>query len=487
LLAETISLGKRGIVLVPEVALTSQIINHFASRFPGKVAVWHGELSAGEQFDEWQRIKEGEFDIVIGTRSAIFTPLPNLGIVIVDEEQEQTYKQEKKFPRYHARDVALKLAEQMNAVVVLGSATPDVASYYRGQIGEYRLLEISGGISPRVEIVDLRKELKEGNRSIFSRQLRKSIEEVLKRGEQAILFLNRRGSASFVQCRDCGFVARCPNCDIPLTYHSGETRVVREPPLLVCHQCNYRTSVPKRCPECSSKRIKFLGIGTQKVEEEAAKAFPRARLLRWDRDVVRGKRSYEEILRRFSAYEADILIGTQVIAKDVDLSQVALAGVLLADIGLNLPDFRSSERIFQLLTKLTKRARKTIVQTYVPEHYAVVAAAKGDFKSFYRQGIAFRRSLNNPPFSHLTRLLFTHTDAIRCQEEAERVALFLKDEKERSGSDADIIGPSPAYFRKIRDKYRWQIFTRSSDPQSLLCKVPTSPNLTVDADPATVL
>ncbi|MCL0095376.1 DEAD/DEAH box helicase, partial [Dehalococcoidia bacterium] len=343
-LEETIVHGKKAIVLVPEISLTPQTISRFASRFPGRVAVLHSRLSPGEQFDEWQRIRDGECDVVIGSRGAIFAPQPDLGLIVIDEEHEWTYKQHDRSPLYHARDAALKLAELTGAVVILGSATPDLASYHRAQTGQYHLLELPTRVGearrvesresrvesqgygvgdsrlkglPQVEVVDLRRELKQGNRSIFSRSLARGISEALSAGEQVILFLNRRGTASFVQCRSCGHVMRCRRCDLTLTYHAPEN-------YLICHQCNYSILPPTSCPECWSRRIKFLGIGTQKVENETARAFPQARLLRWDRDVTRGKHSHEQILERFQSHDADILIGTQMIAKGLDIPLVTL-------------------------------------------------------------------------------------------------------------------------------------------------------------------
>ncbi|MBA7711998.1 Primosomal protein N' [subsurface metagenome] len=300
-LAETVRLGKRGIVLVPEIALTPQTIERFAARFPGRVGVLHSQLTLGEQFDEWWRIKSGEFDVVIGPRSAVFAPQPDLGLIVIDEEYEWNYKQVDKSPRYHARDVALKLGELTNAVVVLGSATPAVETYYRAQRGEFHLLELpervvpeAGSPLPEVKVVDMRDELKAGHRSPFSQPLSEMIYKVLANGEQAILFINRRGGANYIQCRNCGFTFRCRRCDIPLTYHYDREQ-------LVCHQCNYRMTMPRVCPRCSSPRIKYLGIGTQKLEQEASYAFPHARLLRWDSDATRGRYAHEEILDRNAA------------------------------------------------------------------------------------------------------------------------------------------------------------------------------------------
>ena len=491
-LAQAVASGKRGIVLVPEIALTPQIIERFASRFPNRVAVLHSQLSLGEQFDEWQRTREGEVDVVIGSRSAIFAPQPDLGLIVIDEEHEWTYKQQDRAPRYHAREVAIKLAELVGVVVILGSATPDVESFYRAQLGQYRLLQLPQRISldsslPQVEVVDLREELKTGNRSIFSRSLSQAISEVLTSEEQAILFLNRRGSATFIQCRNCGFVLRCKRCNVPLTYHStGED--------LVCHQCNYRIATPQFCPQCWSGRIKFLGIGTQRVETEAGHAFPGAKLLRWDRDVTRGRRSHEQILDKFLAHEADILIGTQMIAKGLDLPLVTLVGVISADTGLHLPDFRAAERSFQILSQVAGRAGRrflpgrVIIQTYTPEHYTVTAAARHDFAAFYEKEIGYRRQYNNPPFSRLARLVYTHPNASACQREAERMGRLLHNERDSRGMpDLAIIGPAPTFVPRLRGRFRWQIILRGSDPSCLLEEIPLPQGWSLDIDPLSLV
>jgi len=493
-LDKAISLGKKAIVLVPEIALTPQTISRFASRFPDRVAVLHSKLSPGEQFDEWQRIKNGEFDVVIGSRGAVFAPQPDLGLIVIDEEHEWTYKQEEQQPRYHAREVAIKLTELTGSVIIMGSATPDVISYHRAQRGEFRLLElperIAGGEPfplPRVEVIDLRRELAEGNRSIFSRSLAKSIANAIQAQEQVILFLNRRGTATFVQCRDCGFVLRCKRCDVSLTYHADKDD-------LVCHHCNYRIKPPVICPNCLSKRIKFLGIGTQKVEEELAKMFPEARLMRWDRDVTRGKYAHENIMSRFLAHEADILIGTQMIAKGLDIPLVTLVGVINADIGLHLPDFHSSERAFQLLTQVAGRAGRSkiggrvIIQSYTPEHYAILAAAKHDYAAFYKQEIAFRRQQNNPPFNRLARLLYIHTNAEKCRKEAERIYHLLEQERDSQGlADTTLIGPSPTFTQRVRGRFRYQIIIRNPDPLPLLSQINLPQGWSIDIDPVTLI
>ena len=489
-LAEAVRLGKRGIVLVPEIALTPQTIERFASRFPHKVAVLHSKLSLGEQFDEWQRIRDGEFDVVIGSRSAIFAPQPDLGLIVIDEEHEWTYKQHDKSPRYHTRDVAIKLAELTGAVVILGSATPDVVSFYHAQIGDYHLLELpervtcgEGSALPQVDVVDLRQELKAGNRSLFSRSLSRAMAKAVANGEQVILFLNRRGAATFIQCRNCGFVLRCKRCEVALTYHLAED-------ILVCHQCNYRTSVPQTCPQCLSRRIKFLGIGTQKLEQETTFAFPQARLLRWDSDVTQRKYSHEKILGKFRAHEADVLIGTQMIAKGLDLPLVTLVGVISADTGLNLPDFRAEERTFQLLSQVAGRAGRgslegqVIIQTYSPERYAIQAAAKHDYALFYDKEITYRRQLHNPPFSQLASLVYSHTNEALCQREAERMKRLLIEERDSRGiADLSLIGPAPPFIRKLRGRFHWQIILRGSELSTFLSQIPIPQGWAVDIDP----
>jgi primosomal protein N' (replication factor Y) len=489
-LAEVIGLGKKGIVLVPEIALTPQTIERFASRFLHKVAVLHSKLSLGEQFDEWQRIRNGEFDVVIGSRSAIFAPQPDLGLIVIDEEQEWTYKQHDKSPRYHARDVAIKLAELTGAIVVLGSATPDVETFYHTQRGDYRLLRLPGRVTPydgspmpQVELVDLREELKAGNRNLFSRSLSQAMTRAVSNGEQVILFLNRRGAATFIQCRSCGFVLRCRRCEAPLTHHLAED-------VLVCHQCNYRMPVPYICPRCLSRRIKFLGVGTQKLEQEAGYNFPQARLLRWDSDATRGKHSHDEILGKFRAHQADILIGTQMIAKGLDLPLVTLVGVISADTSLNLPDFRAGERTFQLLCQVAGRAGRgilggqVIIQTYAPEHYAIQAAAEHDYASFYDKEIEYRRQLRNPPFTHLACLVYSHTNEVLCQREAERMKRLLTQEIDSQGiADIELIGPAPAYIHKLRGRFRWQLILRGSELSVFLSQIPIPQGWTVDIDP----
>jgi primosomal protein N' (replication factor Y) len=489
-LAQVIAAGKRGICLIPEIALTQQTVERFANRFPGRVAVLHSGLSPGEQFDEWQWIMEGNCDVVIGPRSALFAPLPNLGLIIIDEEHEWTYKQEDKSPRYHARDVAIKLAQLSDAVVILGSATPDIGSFHKAQQGEYHLVELKERITPRgysplpeVSIVDLREELKAGNTSLFSRSLLAAMKETLARGEQIILFLNRRGTATFVRCRNCGFVLRCPRCSIALTYHSVEKK-------LICHRCRYSIPVSPSCPRCSRPYLRLLGIGTQRVEEEVRHFFPEARVLRWDRDVITRRYAHEELLKNFRDHKADVLIGTQMIAKGLDLPQVTLAGIISADTGLNFPDFRSSERTFQLLCQVAGRAGrgvkagKVIIQTYSPDNYIIEAAAKHDYLGFYHREIDYRRQYNYPPFSQLVRLVYSHTDEELCRREAERVHRLVLDEKARKGMiDFSVIGPVPTFAFRARGRYRWQLFLRGPDSTRMLSQLTLPRGWTIDVDP----
>ena len=486
-LAQVVAAGKRGICLIPEIALTQQTVERFAGRFPGRVAVLHSGLSPGEQFDEWQWIAEGNCDVVIGPRSALFAPLPDLGLIIIDEEHEWTYKQEDKSPRYHARDVAIQLAQLSDVIVLLGSATPDVGSFHKAQQGEYQLVELRERITPRgysplpaVSIVDLRDELKAGHTSSLSRSLLTAMKETLAQGEQIILFLNRRGAATFVRCRNCGFVFRCPRCSIALTLHSLEKR-------LVCHRCRYSIPVPQSCPQCSRRHLRFLGIGTQRVEEEVRHFFPGARLLRWDKDVITRRYAHEELLRNFRDRRADVLIGTQMIAKGLDLPQVTLAGIINADTGLNFPDFRSGERTFQLLCQVAGRAGRgikagrVIIQTYSPDNYTVQAAATHDYLGFYDTEIDYRRRYNYPPFSRLVRLVYSHINEELCRREAERVYHLIADSRQLTAGS--IIGPVPAFAFRARGRYRWQLFLRGPDPTRIVSRVTLPPGWTIDVDP----
>ena len=510
------------IVLIPEISLTPQTVARFAARFPGRVAVLHSALTEGERYDAWRRARTGHVDIVIGPRSALFAPLRSLRLIVVDEEHDDGYKQESPRPRYHVRDVALKLARLAGATVILGSATPSLASYYRARQGELTLLEMPRRILahtrrlhdlqtryrvasvsyrrlrdgpaearyrplPPVQVVDLRAELRAGNRSIFSRALQRACSEALSRGEQVILFLNRRGAATFVLCRDCGYVLRCPHCDIPLTYHSQRGR-------LVCHRCNHRQSQPDQCPQCASRRIRYFGLGTEQVEATVRERWPDVRLLRWDRDTARTHAAHASILQRFSTGAADILVGTQMIAKGLDLPLVTVVGVVSADTALNLPDFRSAERTFQLMTQVAGRAGRgllggrVIVQTYHPDHYAISAAAGHDYAGFAMRELAFRREHRYPPYQRLTKLVLESATRSQAQAEAEALAKQLRDTLAHWGLLAtDLIGPAPCFFARVRGRYRWQLLLRHPHPADFLRALQISPAWRVDVDPVSVL
>lgn len=500
--------GKQAIALVPEISLTPQTIQRFGARFGERIGVIHSHLSPGERFDTWRRIRDGKIDVVIGARSAFFSPLPRLGLVVLDEEHDASYKNDVDFPNqpaYHAREIALELARTHGVVTILGSATPDVETYARARRGEIRLLELPQRVIahgtdnapvryqelPPVEIVDLRLELKEGNRSVFSRALKSALNETLARGEQAILFLNRRGSASAVVCRDCGQALRCSRCANPYTLHTFGDEVAKE---LVCHHCGKRANIPRKCPNCGSTRIRGLGLGTEKLELDVRSEFPAARPLRWDFDVTQGKDAHEILLDKFVRGEANVLIGTQMIAKGLDLAGVTLVGVINADTGLYLPDFRSSERTFQLLTQVAGRAGrsarggKAIVQTYAPEHYAIQLAAKHDYHEFFKRELAFRRETAYPPFRPLVRLLYSSENAKQAREASEQFGTQLQDRIRREGLlDVEVIGPAPAFFGKLRGRYRYHILLKGKGAHELLATYPPPPNWRIDVDPLDLL
>ena len=524
-IGRALRLGRQVLVLVPEIALTAQLVRRFAARFPGQVAVLHSGLSLGQRYDEWRRLRRGEATIAIGSRSAVFAPLPRLGLIIVDEEHEPTYKHDAA-PRYHARDAALQLAAITGSVAILGSATPSVESYHAAAEGRYRLLEMRERVSaapsvnglprsqslplPPVRIIDMRREIQTGNRSIFSRPLQEALDAALARNEQAILFLNRRGAASFVMCRDCGHVLSCGVCSGPLTVHYEQEAqdVRREAPedattsrltpyasLLICHSCNHRQLMPLVCPQCLSTRIKAFGVGTQRVEEEVLRLFPGARPLRWDKDSASRRGSHQRLLDTFLRHEADVLVGTQMIAKGLDLPLVSLVGVVAADTGLHLPDFRSGERSFQLLTQVAGRAgRRTagaqvIMQSYVPEHYALQAAREHDYAAFYTQEIAFRQQTGYPPFGRLVRFVYSSGSDDRCQREARELAQRLS-ALLNAHPDSDlcgIIGPAPAFMQRVRGRFRWHLLLRAPAPAPLLDALGPIPGWMIDVDPVNVL
>ncbi|WP_335870667.1 primosomal protein N' [Bacillus sp. 2205SS5-2] len=447
--------GKEAIVLVPEIALTPQMVHRFKGRFGNDVAVLHSGLSVGEKYDEWRKIQRKEVKVVVGARSAVFAPFENLGIIIIDEEHESSYKQEEN-PRYHARDVAIHRAKQYNCPVILGSATPSLESFARAQKQVYTLLSLPSRMNqqslPSVSIVDMREELREGNRSMFSRELFEKLQDRVEKRQQTVLFLNRRGYSSFIMCRDCGFVLQCPHCDISLTYHRSSSR-------MKCHYCGHEEAVPKNCPDCQSDYIRYFGTGTQKVEEELTKLLPEARIIRMDVDTTSRKGAHEKLLNAFSEGKADILLGTQMIAKGLDFPNITLVGVLSADTMLHLPDFRSAEKTFQLLTQVSGRAGRhelpgeVVIQTYTPEHYSIQLASQQDFDAFYQQEMSMRKLSSYPPFYFLTLVNVTHEDLLKVVNIAEKMTKFIS---QRLSKEAIVLGPSASPIPRINDRYRYQ-------------------------------
>ena len=498
-----LSRGRQVIILVPEIALAAQVVSRFTERFPDQVAILHSALSDSERYQTWSAIAGRRIPVVVGPRSALFAPFDRVGLIVIDEEHESSYKQDV-VPRYHAREVARQLARQQGATLLLGSATPDVATYYAAEKGQATLLELRERAGPRivgdgararhrplalppVGILDMRLELQRGNTSIFSEELRESLAKVVAAGEQAILFLNRRGSSTFVQCRACGHVETCPYCDIPLVYHVDRDQ-------LICHRCNHRQSPPAVCPVCASDAVGYYGSGTQRVVREVRSLLPAARVLRWDQDVLRRGVSHRDLMRQVLKHEVDVIVGTQMVAKGLDFPLVSLIGVINADTLLHLPDFRAGERTFQLLTQVAGRAgRRTpggrvIVQSFSPDHYAIQAASRHDYAAFYREEIAFRHRYGYPPFHRLVRLVYRHPDEVSCQAEGEAVADRLGRTAYALGlNDVDLLGPSPAFTARIRGRYQWQIIVRGSDARRLAAAVDLDPGWLVDVDPVSLL
>lgn len=463
---EVMDKGKEAIMLVPEISLTPQMVNRFKGRFGSQVAVMHSALSAGEKYDEWRRIQRKEVKVVVGARSAIFAPFENLGIIIIDEEHETTYKQEDQ-PRYHARDIAIRRGETFSCPVVLGSATPSLESYARAKKGVYSLSVLhertNGKAMPSVEIVDMRSELHAGNRTMFSRALMNKIQACLEKKEQIVLLLNRRGYSTFIMCRDCGHVKECPHCDIALTYHKNSNR-------LKCHYCSHEEEVPAICPECESDLIRYFGTGTQRVEEALAKLIPEARLIRMDVDTTRKKGAHEKLLNQFAEGKADILLGTQMIAKGLDFENVTLVGVLSADSMLHLPDFRSSEKTFQLLTQVSGRAGRhelpgeVIVQTYTPDHYSIEMASNYNFTDFYQREMAVRRAFRYPPYFYLTLITVSHPNHAKAVQSTQQVTQLLLNSV--SGNTV-VMGPTPSPIPRIKDRYRYQCMIKYRNEPNL--------------------
>jgi primosomal protein N' (replication factor Y) len=493
--------GKSALVLVPEIALSSQVADRFASRFGDRVAILHSGLSDAERYAAWQGIAVGRHPVVVGPRSALFASAPDVGLIVLDEEHDPAYKQDS-VPRYHARSVAEHLARSMGAVLILGSATPSVETFWRSRQGDVHLLALPERVGPellatdgsrestalelpRVDVVDMRLELHRGNTSLLSVPLQELLVGTLRRKEQAILLLNRRGLATVVLCRACGTVLQCPYCDIPLVYHQDRER-------LVCHRCDYREAPRRSCPTCGGP-LDYFGAGTQRVEGEVRRLFPAARVLRWDQDAVRRAGGSEGLLRQVERGETDVVVGTQMVSKGFDLPRVTAIGVVNADTGLHLPDFRSGERTFSLLTQVAGRAGRrgpgslVVVQSYTPEHYAIQAASRHDYDGFFTEEIDFRRQHRYPPFVRLARYLHRNRNDDACAKAADQMARKLARHARERGVSMDLLGPAPAFASRVRGEYQWQVVLRSPDLESLLDGIPVDPGWTVDIDPQSLL
>jgi primosomal protein N' (replication factor Y) len=532
----TLARGRGAIILVPEISLTPQTSRRFLERFPGKVALIHSRLRPGERYDTWRRIQSGELPIVVGARSALFAPVPDIGLIVLDEEHENSYKQDR-MPAYDARFTAAKLAELSNAVLIYGSATPSLELWYAAQQNnqstglKLALLELPNRVRahvnrvadqqarlgihtdmqtespslvyqpmPEVQLVDMRAELRAGNTSIFSTVLSDALAHTLSRGEQAILFLNRRGLASCVVCRDCGHAVRCPNDDVPLTLHNIENikhntkSVQSKTHLLKCHHCNHSEPAPKVCPACNSSRIRHIGIGTQRIEQAIHELHPKARIVRWDKDTSSSRGAAQVLLNRFINQQADVMVGTQMIAKGLDLPMVTLVGVVLADVGLFLPDFRASERVFNLIEQVAGRAGRgllkgrVIVQTYNPDHPTMTFAKHHDVQGFAKYELMSRRTLDLPPYTRLVKFECEDNDVdkarLTCETLARQIRQYLTQHRLEINS---IIGPAPSYFARRNNKFRWQIIARTNNPQQLLACVVVPDTCRVDVDPINVL
>jgi primosomal protein N' (replication factor Y) len=487
---ETIKRGRQAIILVPEIALTPQAVRRFLSRFPGQVGLVHSKLSEGERYDTWRRARSGKLKVIIGARSALFTPLPNVGLIVVDECHDSSFYQSEP-PYYHAVIAAQEYARLCGAVCVLGSATPTVEQRFQAENKRTIKLDlpfriVEAGLPP-VQVVDMREELKTGVRGIFSRLLTESLAETISRGEQAILFLNRRGTATYIFCRDCGHVLKCPNCETPLTLHA-EDKIH-----LLCHHCGYARQRPKTCPNCNSEQIREYGLGSEKVESDVQAMFPNVRTLRWDWDTTRQKDAHEIILTHFSNHQADVLVGTQMLAKGLDLPLVTLVGIVLADVGLNLPDPFASERVFQTLTQVAGRAGrstlggKVVLQTFMPEHYAIQFASNHDVNGFYERELEYRRQLGYPPYARLVRLEYRHANPLKAEEESQKTATRLRVKMEAEARhQTELIGPVPSFFSKVDGIHRWQIIVRGPDPVSLLRDMKLN-DWRIEVDPISLL
>ncbi|BDH66308.1 primosomal protein N' [Enterococcus faecalis] len=493
-IAEVLNQGKTAIMLVPEISLTPQMVQRFKSRFGEHVAVMHSGLSQGEKYDEWRKIERGEAEVVVGARSAIFAPIENIGVIIIDEEHEVSYKQEET-PRYHARDLAIWRSEYHHCPVVLGSATPSLESRARAQKNVYQRLRLTqranqAATLPTIDVVDMRQEVENGNVSSFSMSLQEKLQERLEKNEQSVLLLNRRGYSSFVMCRDCGYVLPCPNCDISLTLHMDSKT-------MKCHYCGHEERIPYRCPNCGQDKIRYYGTGTQKVEEELQTLLPDSRILRMDVDTTRRKGAHEKILRTFGEGQADILLGTQMIAKGLDFPNVTLVGVLNADTALNLPDFRSSERTFQLLTQVSGRAGRAekpgevIIQSFNPEHYAIQLAKAQDYEDFYTKEMYIRHRGDYPPYYFTVQITASHPEENEAAKQMFQIATKLK---QGLSPQAILLGPTPNAIMRVNNRYFYQVIIKyKQEPmlQPLLKEILTDTQratarglkLSIDAEP----
>jgi len=501
--------NQQALVMVPEISLTPQTVERFQSRFPGKVGIIHSRLSEGERFDTWRRVLSGELSVIVGPRSAMFMPFHNLGIIVLDEVHDDSYFQDDIQPRYSALRTAKAYGLLVDALVIFGSATPGVEMMYRADVEKWPILTLPNRVLahrdgvqqsgetvkapevvylplPSVNVIDMRAELKSGNKSIFSRALKTQLEKVLAAGDQAILFLNRRGSATYVFCRDCGFRLDCPRCELALTYHANED-------ILICHHCNYRRQLPARCPACGSEHIRQFGLGTEKVEQEVKRLLPGAKVIRLDSGATQHKGAHTSLLGQFANRQADIMVGTQMLAKGIDLPHVTLVGVMLAEIGLGLPDFRAAERTFQLLTQVAGRAGRSplggtaIFQTYQPDHYAIQKASRHDFSAFYQQEIEMRRKMDYPPFSRLVTLEFRSRDDQEAHElsiKAAEIIQFRISQGEHVKSE--LSGPVPCFFHRTAGLYRWQIILRGPKPVEIIQNL-NFPQAIITVDPISLL
>ncbi len=515
--AGTLAQNRQCLVLVPEISMTPQTVRRFMARFPNQVGLYHSRLSEGERYDTWRRARLGDLKIIIGSRSALFVPLPQLGLIVIDECDNSSYTETERAPFYQAVHTAETLADLSHAQLLLGSATPGIEQHFNAKRGEWRLVELPRRVLahrqsleqqaaslkfelpppqhandlltfelPKVEIVDMRKELRMGNSSVLSRLLENKLEQVLSRQQQAILFLNRRGKATYVFCRNCGKSLRCPNDKQPLVWHGPQTG-------LLCHLCGYTRKMPEICPECGSKQIRQLGLGTARLEDMVKKNFPNARILRWDADTTKNKNDHDLILSHFAAHRADILIGTQMLAKGLDLPLVTLVGIILAEVGLKLPDYRAAERSFQVLTQVSGRAGRSplggevVLQTYEPDNYVIQAAARHDYEGFYKQELQLRRDLGYPPFTRLVRLEYRALKADKAEEAAHSLAQHIRELIEaQTLTQTSMIGPQPSYYPKMYGYWRWQIVLRGPNPRNLLANLPIK-GWQIEIDPVSLL